>query len=383
MTQDSSSTQLEALMPSITEELQKPQHVALDLVIPPTRGRISDDILRSNVLSACSRNWPEYPWMSHSGDAWLICGGGPSIANPDVLKELRALSKWTRRRIVALNRTHEFLWKLGLPPWAGILLDPSEPVKTYMKPRKGTKYFISSQCAPATLDVFEKAEKYLWHALATGAEAEAMTWKQRIRRIAGDSTVGLRALMLGYVLGIRTFHLFGFDSSYRDQEKLWAYLRENHPELFVDGKLPIAHEKQAANILGWSLSRNAKAGSTNQMHAYAKPETKHKVSLVTVPFPTGHRQYWTNEQMARQADEFQKFLWRSFNCVATGYMEEFRIWVHGDGLLPDIANFYGMHWKRRKEIFNDVGRKLSQGRGCVPAGPAHGRTPGETGPMYC
>lgn len=327
----------------ITSEWNAPQRVSLDMIVPPSRGRISDETLKAYVSSAIKRNWPAYRWNSHEGETWIICGGGPSIGDMSVLKELRSIARWTRHRVIALNRTHEFLCKKGIEPWAGVLLDPSDPVKTYMVPRKGVKYFIASQCAPATLDVFEKAEKYIWHAVGTGAECEVMNAHQQLLRVPGDSTVGLRSIMLGYGLGIRNFHLFGFDSSYKD----------NDP-------------------------------SAMQLHAYAKPETKHKVIPITVPFPDGEKTYWTNQQMARQADEFQKFLWRSFGWVSRGLMEGFNIWVHGSGLLPDLGAYYGLHWRKRKELLNHVRARneLSQGCGrvCISE-PSHQSREGR--PLYC
>ena len=314
--------------------------VPLSFVIPPTKGRIDDATLESNVRSACQRNWPEYPWMSHHRETWLICGGGPSIGEKEHLRTLRELSRRSKFRIIALNRTHDFLLKMGIKPWAGVLLDPSPPVKTYMTPVRGVKYFIASQCAPETLDVFEGAEKYLWHALATGAEQKPLSWKQKIHCVAGDSTVGLRAIPFGYALGARRFHLFGFDSSYKD----------NDP-------------------------------TTKQMHAYDKPETKHKVVPITIPFPEGEKTYWTNEMMGRQAGEFQETLLRFEREIKMGRIEPAGIWVHGSGLIPDMARHYGLHWDQKKEWL-DVGRRLSSGRGCIRIPPT--RDPAsETGSVHC
>src|SRR3990167_422577 len=119
----------------------EPNGRPLEFVVPPTKGRIDDETLTANVKSACARNWPEYPWMTHQRETWIICGGGPSIGGLDELKTIRQLASRGKARVIALNRTHDFLLSKEIKPWAGILLDPSPPVKDYMTPTRGVKYF--------------------------------------------------------------------------------------------------------------------------------------------------------------------------------------------------------------------------------------------------
>src|SRR5262249_24067112 len=78
----------------------------------------------------------------------------------------------------------------------------------------GTKGFLlASQCAP---EVFQAAgnRAELWHANTEGvAELLADEKARPVHLVGGGSTVGLNAMVLAWMKGFRSIHLYGFDSS--------------------------------------------------------------------------------------------------------------------------------------------------------------------------
>jgi len=99
--------------------------------------------------------------------------------------------------------------------------------------------------------------------------------------IGGGNTVALRSIPIGFLLGYRTFHYYGIDSSY---------------------------EKSGPD------------------HAYEKHSGKEPDAL-TVLFEG--KTYNCSPWMVRQADEF-KFYFGQYTHMGC------RILVHGHGLIPDI-----------------------------------------------
>lgn len=290
-------------------------------VIPYTKGRLETWKLLEHVRSAKARNWPGIKPSEFKGGAIAICGGGPSIAKLEQIKELRGLVK-RGCKVLAINRTHDWLFTKGITPWAGILLDPVPAVAGYMTPRRGVRYYVGSQCHPSTFDNFDKPDlqKIIWHAASIPELDAELTPHERIYTVpANGSTCGLRAILLAYMLGLREIHLFGFDSCLEQNE---------------DRTLKIKDEKPV-------------------LHAYPKPEGILDVKELTIPYPDGEKVYYGNTMMLAQADEFQEFLLTRDKGLKNGILAHHTIHVHGAGLIPDIARFYGLHFDQRKQVKNE------------------------------
>lgn len=298
-------------------------------VIPRTEGRAEGWKLREHCLSAKARNWPGVKPFEFDGESIAICGGGPSLAK--TLPELRELQR-RGTKVLTINRTEDFLCGLptthGLPwikPWGSALLEALPVASTYIKPRHGVRYFISSQCAPVTFDVFEKYEHRIWHCIAKPELNECLSPDElRLAIPPNGSTCGLRAILLAYTMGFRDIHLFGMDSSYSSWE--------------------IEH-----GILG--------ADGAPKLHAYHKPEAIHdfkRLSLVDVDpegKPTGgSTDFYGNGNMIAQADEFQNFIeWRD-KMLKQRDIEPHNLVVHGEGAIPHIAAFYGLHFNKERNV---------------------------------
>lgn len=285
-------------------------------VIPYTKGRLETWKLIDHVRKAKARNWPGIKANEFRDGSIAICGGGPSLASLDQLKELRALVK-KGTKVLAINRTHDWLLTKGIVPWAGILLDPVPNVASYITPRRGIRYYIGSQCHPDTFDNFDKPDiqKYIWHAASIPElEQELTAEEKRLCVPANGSTCGLRSILKAYIEGFRDIHLFGFDSCMEQNPDRTLKVTDGKPNL----------------------------------HAYHKPEAILDVKEMIIPYPDGEKTYYGNTMMLSQADEFQEFMLLRDKGLENGMLQPHSIWVHGSGLIPDIARFYGRHSDQQK-----------------------------------
>lgn len=196
----------------------------------------------------------------------IVCliGGGPSLA--ESLEEIRARQS-DGQKIWALNGTLDWLTERGILPDAMVLLDArADNVKFVQKAPAPTHYYLACQVHPAVYDALE------------GREVSRF----ELQKLGNcGTTVGTHAMAVAFVEGFRTFHLFGFDSSYRNGEG----------------------------------------------HAY-KQSLNERENIATVV--CGDREYRAAPWMARQAKDFESM---AFDFVHVGC----EIQVHGDGLLPHAA----------------------------------------------
>lgn len=320
-------------------------------------GRIQDWKLCEHIESSKERGWPMFKrneFLSPKGAEVAICGGGPSLAYPENLRALRALQK-RGVKIHAVNRTHDFLFTKGIRVDSAALLDPIPHVRNYIKPRKGVRYYIASQCHPETLDVFEGFDKRLWHARASGAEEMVLTKEELDGAVASrTSSVGLRSVVLKMMEGYRHIHMFGFDSSY-DRDVMHAMFKKwALPNLLnADGSPKEGdNPEEVFNHKAWeciaAVVQAIKLGMEDiSLHAYLKPETIHDVRPFKLAAPDGQSEmFYSNSAMAAQADEFQVLIKDISMGIRAGALEQVFMYVHGSGMLPCIAGWYGLHAKK-------------------------------------
>jgi uncharacterized Rossmann fold enzyme len=143
----------------------------------------------------------------------VVVGSGPSVKHKRNLKKIRNLKK-KGAMILAIKGAHDFLIKNKIIPHAALAVDPLDhiwkcfrkklPVGALQRPA----YLIASQCHKTTFDYLEDQQVILWHLLATSS-GELLSGRLQV---GGGSTSGSRGIVLGYMMGFRDFHLFGFDS---------------------------------------------------------------------------------------------------------------------------------------------------------------------------
>jgi hypothetical protein len=269
--------------------------------------RIGSEEIKVRTRQAMARGIPSIMKMLDvcKGQTAIICGGGPSLT--DNLGLLRRLSHRPGYKIIATNKTHDFLVKRKFPVWGVVLLDPMPHVAEYVKrATSGTKVFIAGQCHEDTFKSVAHADCYLWHAgdnqdedmlplSVLKAEYPEHPWKI----IGGGNTGGLRAIYVSQPLGFKKIRLIGFDSSMRDG-KLYAYDKA-HPKDCQEGPADL--------------------------------------------YINGHHQtFYTNEHMARQVENFESMIKQIYLWNTTGAWSGLdEMLVYGDGMLPCLAAAYGLH----------------------------------------
>lgn len=255
-------------------------------------------MIRGYVENALLRCWPEFPRKPKHNGTLLICGAGPSLRN-DLFK-----IKWNSNKkdhfVWAVNKTHDQLNLALARVDFACLLDPKDWVAGYVKPNSKTVYFVASQCHPKTLDVFDKPgiTRFLYHH-DMGTVHDLMADSPCLVPPI-SSTVGMESIFLGHHLGFRKFQLYGFDSCYQG-DVLHAHAKEN--------------------------------------------EVRNRF---TIKSPETGKEYDCNSHMARQAGEFKHFLEQWDVLANSGFSDPVDISVYGEGLIPDIADFYSktMKWVR-------------------------------------
>ena len=249
------------------------------------------------------RNLPDiFEYQNTGKGTLLICGGGPSLA--DELKTIRKLSK--KAKILACNKTHDYLIGRKIKPDYACLLDPKEWVKDYVQnPHRKGKYLVAGQCHPKVFDNLKGSEVILWHAGVDyfGEEYPSKILYEEFRNrawkvVPGPTRVGLRSVLVGYLLGYRDFRLFGFDSSLRE----------------------------------------------DKAHAYSKPKPPDaREGEVALKSKLGKEIFKTNSHMAKQCLDFEALLEKIGELIQMKAFDPINIQVYGEGLLPSLAAGYGLH----------------------------------------
>lgn len=283
---------------------------------------------RAHITSAIARGWPEHPWCRpHKGVAH-ICGGGPSVAERRVLNKIRRATKRKNAFVCTVNKTHDHFLELPqkrLGPKIvsdfTCLFDPKPVVSTYVTPRKGTQYFIASQCDPKVLDVFEKPDVSRWMFHHAGEERDLMDDQQHVTPPI-FSTIGLESILILYRLGFRAFHLWAMEGSY----------------------------------------------SGDNLHGYKKPfEYRDKQEYIARNTVTGEEyRFLSNAHMACQVDDFQLFAKFWDLHVSLGHYDNIVINVHGEGYLPCSAGILNQQykWIRHADSVHERLRSGDKLQGC-------------------
>lgn len=250
-----------------------------------------------------------------------IVGGGPSLQS-----EVGALRHLVKRgaKTFAVNKSHDWLLKRGLPCDYAALLDPKDWVADYIdlnlarsketRRKAGKlwvepKYLIASQCHDDTVNKFkDHPNAYLWHAAAGLGEKEVLNQEfkgQHWVSIAGASVIGLRAPGMCHGLGFREMHLFGLDGSTK----------------MTNGE--------------------------HKLYAYDKPHTEKTWVPFNVELTSGwKRTFLSNHHMARSVFEFEDQMRDWDTMIKAERLDPFRVFVHGDpehSAIAMIAAGMGIH----------------------------------------
>jgi hypothetical protein len=207
--------------PGATAPLILPVHVICNT---------SDEDLHRNIRANSARRrqlW--HRWVKseepHNSVAVLV-GSGPSLA--DSLDEIRQLRDGPGHHVIfAMNGAAEFLHDRGITPDYQVMIDPREETKQLVS-QDARHHLIASQCHPAVFDLLPDAK--LYHLQIEGIDDDLPEYPLPFALVGGAASVGNTSTVLAYVLGFRTLHLYGYDSSHRDAQSHAFHQKMNDGE---------------------------------------------------------------------------------------------------------------------------------------------------------
>ncbi|TXH51743.1 MAG: DUF115 domain-containing protein [Desulfurellales bacterium] len=162
-----------------------------------------------NIRTNCARyDVPQFKTRR----AMLVAGGPSANDHIDAIKAAaRDMEVW------CVNGAHDWLRaKCGVRPSVCVVMDASPVVDKFIAlPLLGVRYMVASQTHPSLVDrlIRHGADVTLWHA-ALNDEAHAIMGTCATIT-APANTVGLHALELMTLSGVRHVTIYGMDSSHR------------------------------------------------------------------------------------------------------------------------------------------------------------------------
>lgn len=242
-----------------------------------------EDILR-NVSANTTRDLPVLAVASPNNMSLAIVGGGPSLLK--FLPIIKRMSWDERANIICVNGSGTALrrWDHTLKIDGVVLADARPEMVSFVDRKLDAVHFVASQCATRVFRELAGKEIIMWHAGYDDDVHDAVRKRMKpsvpYTIVQGAGSGGAKAFAVGWCLGYRDIHMFGFDS---------CFVGDEH-------------------------------------HAYKQPFDDENVHEVKVVEMSG-RQWKTTPWMWEQAVNFCKHAWQ-FGDV--------KITFHGDGMLPHL-----------------------------------------------
>ena len=151
----------------------------------------------------------------------IIASGGPSLK--ENISKIKQIRKEKKAKVMCVKHALPILLEHNIIPWGCILLDP-RPIEgesthgikrktLFKKIPKRTKFFIASMTDTSVVKyITQRTDNvYGWDAFSQAIKE----WEglRDTMLITGGTCAATRSIGVAHVLGFRTFHLFGFDSS--------------------------------------------------------------------------------------------------------------------------------------------------------------------------
>lgn len=223
----------------------------------------------------------------------VVVSAGPMLIAEDVRKE-------KGKKIVAVKHALVPLKKVGIKPWACILLDPRAHVADFVQDAdKDILWFVASQVDPAvTMELLARGCNVWGYHAAVNAGEEALIAKQEHAIINGGSATATRGLYMLNHLGFSNFTLYGYDLCVMDKPDLNAVNEQGQPK-----------------YLEMSVGMND-------------------------PLFNPKRIFWSEPQHIAQFDEMKEIL----------NAGKFKVKAHGYGMVPYMITCKEVSEMRRREI---------------------------------
>lgn len=236
---------------------------ALELV---NVGNTKEETLIENIKHSLTLPNPLLQRLEPHDGVAAVVGGGPSLKTSYIPPQYT---------IFATNNSWRLLDRFDYH----VMLD-ARPENAQFIPSTGKKFY-ASQVWPGCIT----EDVTIWHSYADGIQEIIKDEPRETVYVGGGSSVGLKTLVIAFLLGYRKIHLYGFDSSY-EEDSHHAY-----PQALNDGER-------------------------------------------VIDVVCNDKEYRAAPWMVTQVEEFK-------DLAAMLVAEGCEITVHGSGLLPDIAKEMG------------------------------------------
>lgn len=166
-----------------------------------------------NVNYSCSLDLPWLEFAEKHDEQIVLVGGGPSVK--ETIEEIR----WRKdlgQKIMACNQAGIWLNQQGIVPDYQIIIDARPQNRDFMC--ISDHFLLASQCDPS---LFAVRPITLFHMNTTGIE-DILPKDKVANLISSGTTVGLAAMAVAYVMGYRTMHLHGYDSSFNKDHHAYS-----------------------------------------------------------------------------------------------------------------------------------------------------------------
>ena len=179
-----------------------------------TYAALSNGEREANMTIAMAQGFPVLDMQPKNEGRLSIACYGPS---------LKQTWRDMKHPILSVSGAHDFLIGKGVIPDYHMDCDPRDYKANFVaNPHPDVQYLMGSCMDKKTWENLKGMNVKLWHAF-NGDETD--NWMREHGRgqitIAGGSTAGLRAIMLGGVLGYDKFDIYGMDCSFEGDQP-WA-----------------------------------------------------------------------------------------------------------------------------------------------------------------
>ena len=137
----------------------------------------------------------------------LVCYG-PSLKH--TRRDIRHF-----KYVLSCSGAHQFLIDHGIVPTWHMEGDPrAHKAKFIRHPHRRTQYLLAASCHPAVFQAVKGYDVRIWHTLRN---AEDLVGQDHYPvghwALTGGTNIGMRALVMGRLLGFTDIHIFGMDCS--------------------------------------------------------------------------------------------------------------------------------------------------------------------------
>jgi hypothetical protein len=183
----------------------------------PVKSAVAQEIRCEQVRWSIRQPFGRLEVQPPHGRPMILCAYGPSLQ--DYWQHAVSMPG----DLFTCSGAHDFLISKGFAPKGHAECD-SRPHKAQFvsRPHQDTLYYLASCCHRDTFAQIPPEQVRLWHVHGNGYDHIIHEVEPHAFTVAGGSTIGLRALSIGWVLGYRTFHVFGMDCSFTADDQRHA-----------------------------------------------------------------------------------------------------------------------------------------------------------------